>query len=63
MRWNREPRFAGRFNVQNDAIDSEEGSATHFTVKEYFAGSQGITPSGDDGVYTGYDWAARMGFN
>lgn len=48
--------------MRNDAIDSEKRSAMLFTVKEYFAGNQGIAPSGDDGVYTGCDWAARMGF-
>jgi FkbM family methyltransferase len=42
QRWDKEPRFAGRVNVRNEAIDSEKGHATLFVRKDYFAGNQGI---------------------
>jgi FkbM family methyltransferase len=41
-RWNKEPRYAGRVNARNEAIDSQRGRATLFIPKRDFAGNQGI---------------------
>lgn len=41
-RWNREPRFAGRVNARNQAIDSRQGRSMLFIPREGFAANQGI---------------------
>jgi FkbM family methyltransferase len=54
-RWDHEPRFAGRVNVRNEAIDSGGGRATLFIPKGEFAGNQGIATLETNIYQTGFD--------
>jgi len=54
-RWDNEPRFRGRVNVRNEAIDSGGGRATLFIPKGEFAGNQGIATLETNIYQTGFD--------
>ncbi|MGD1063730.1 MAG: FkbM family methyltransferase [Terracidiphilus sp.] len=54
-RWDHEPRFTGRVNVRNEAIDSGGGRATLFIPKGEFAGNQGIATLETNIYQTGFD--------
>jgi FkbM family methyltransferase len=41
-RWEKEPQYAGRVDLRNEAIDSEKGRSTLFIPKVEFVGNQGI---------------------
>lgn len=54
-RWEDEPRFTGRINVRNEAIDSGGGRVTLFIPKEQFAVNQGIATLETNVYQSGFD--------
>jgi FkbM family methyltransferase len=55
VRWDHEPRFTGRMNVRNEAIDSGGGRVTLFIPKEQFAVNQGIATLETNIYLSGFD--------
>jgi FkbM family methyltransferase len=55
QRWEREPRFAGRVNARNEAIDSVQGHSTLFIPKEGFESNQGVATLEAKTDFTAYD--------